>query len=107
MLAPLFAALTTDQVQLAKLWARLRKAEVQAKPQFAGKVAAARLALEQVPLTEAQADSEEIKQAFRPVKDKDGKNTQSEEAKKYAATWVEVYRKNQAQAAKLLDEVGA
>ena len=99
--------MTADQPQLAKLWARLRKAEQLAKPEHTGKVAAARHALEQVPLTEAQADSEEIKQAFRPVKDKDGKNTQSEEAKKYAADWVEVYRKNQAQAAKLLDEVGA
>lgn len=107
LLAPLFAALTTDQPQLAKLWARLHKAEQQTKPQYAEKIAAARKALEQVPLSEAQADSEEIKQAFRPVKDKDGKNTQSEEAKKYSAAWVEAYRKNQAQAAKLLDEVGA
>jgi ABC-type Fe3+ transport system substrate-binding protein len=107
LLAPLFAALTADQPQLAKLWARLHKAEQQAKPEYSSKVAAARHALEQVPLTEAQADSDEIKQAFRPVKDKDGKNTQSEAAKKYAADWVEVYRKNQVQAARLLDEVGA
>jgi len=107
LIDPLFAALVSDQPQLAKLWARLHKAELQAKPQYAGKVAAARQALEQVPLTEAQADSEEIKQAFRPVKDKDGKNIQSEAAKKYSAAWVETYRKNQAQAARLLDEVEA
>jgi ABC-type Fe3+ transport system substrate-binding protein len=107
LIDPLFAALVSDQPQLAKLWARLHKAELLAKPEHAGKVAAARHALEQVPLTEAQADSEEIKQAFRPAKDKDGKNTQSEEAMKYSAAWVEAYRKNQAQAAKLLDEVGA
>lgn len=107
LIEPLFTALVSDQPQLAKLWARLHKAEQQANPEHARNVAATRHALEQVPLTEVQADSEEIKQAFRPVKDKDGKNTLSDAAKKYTAEWLEAYRKNQAQAAKLLDEVGA
>ncbi len=115
VVSALFAAMDKDHNQLAQLWARLHAAERKAEPTHTEQVAKARHALEQVPLAAAMADSEDIKKAFRPQRGlavpqepaPEGNAPLSEAAKAYATAWEEAYRNNRAQAAKLLDEMGA
>ena len=106
LLETLFSSMIGNHAELSHQWQRLHKAEKLASPVPNEKVAAARLALQQVPITSVVADSEEIKQAFVPARDKDGKNMPSEAAKKFTAAWIEIHRNNLAQVARLLDEVG-
>lgn len=128
VVSALFAALVNNHDNLAKLWSRLHLAERKANPAHAELVAKARRLLEQVPLDAVMADGEDIKKAFRPQRGQQQASTAADQpvlnqlqvtapaaennsalsnaAKAFATTWAQAYSNNQAQAAKLLDEVG-
>ncbi|MEQ1600706.1 MAG: extracellular solute-binding protein [Methylophilaceae bacterium] len=130
VVSALFGALVKDHAQLSRLWARLHIAEKKAHPLYTAQVAKARSLLQQVPINEALAGSDEIKKAFRPPRVQqqttttpadlpvqnqlqvaapvaENNNAQPSAAKDLVSSWEQAYSNNQAQAAKLLDEVGA
>lgn len=106
LLETLFAALIANHSDLSQQWQRLQRAERQAEPLQFSRMAEARRALEFVPLSASLAGSEEIKQAFVPIANKEGKNLLSPAAQQFQQTWLAAYRAKQAEAARLLDEVG-
>jgi len=125
----LFGALVKDQARLSTLWARVHAAEKKADPAQATKIAQARSLLQAVPIDSAKASSEDIKKAFRPPRGQQATSTpadlpvqnqlqvpeaatestssQLNPARQVAESWEQAYAGNQAQAAKLLEEVGA
>lgn len=105
LLETLFATLISEHETLSRQWRRLQIGERQSEPLQFARLAEARHALEAVPLPADLASSEALRQAFVPVA-RGGKKELSDAARQYQQAWLAAYRAKQAEAARLLDEVG-